>query len=75
MVYDDIANNPDNPRPGTIINHPQGPDVYAGMPKDYTGEQVNAENFLAVLSGNQVRLNTGRPASVTTCTLTPASCG
>ncbi|RRT44549.1 hypothetical protein B296_00043676 [Ensete ventricosum] len=33
MMYDDIANNPLNPRPGVIINHPQGHDVYAGVPK------------------------------------------
>lgn len=33
FMYDDIANNKQNPRPGVIINHPQGPDVYAGVPK------------------------------------------
>ena len=33
MMYDDIANSPLNPRPGVIINHPQGHDVYAGVPK------------------------------------------
>lgn len=33
FMYDDIANNPDNPRPGVIINHPNGGDVYAGVPK------------------------------------------
>jgi glycosylphosphatidylinositol transamidase (GPIT) subunit GPI8 len=33
FMYDDIANNPDNPRPGVIINHPTGGDVYAGVPK------------------------------------------
>lgn len=32
-MYDDIANNELNPRPGIIINHPQGQDVYAGVPK------------------------------------------
>ena len=32
-MYDDIANNEFNPRPGIIINHPQGSDVYAGVPK------------------------------------------
>ncbi|XP_024523144.1 vacuolar-processing enzyme [Selaginella moellendorffii] len=53
MMFDDIANNTDNPRPGTIINHPQGSDVYAGVPKDYTGAAVTAENFLAVLLGDK----------------------
>lgn len=33
FMYDDIANNELNPRPGVIINHPQGDDVYAGVPK------------------------------------------
>lgn len=33
FMYDDIAYNPDNPRPGIIINNPQGEDVYAGVPK------------------------------------------
>jgi legumain len=33
FMYDDIAHNPENPRPGVIINHPQGGDVYAGVPK------------------------------------------
>lgn len=33
MMYDDIADNEENPYPGTIINHPNGLDVYAGVPK------------------------------------------
>ena len=33
FMYDDIANNELNPRPRIIINHPQGSDVYAGVPK------------------------------------------
>ncbi|RRT71782.1 hypothetical protein B296_00023313 [Ensete ventricosum] len=33
MMHDDIAHNPLNPRQGVIINHPQGQDVYAGVPK------------------------------------------
>jgi len=32
-MYDDIADNELNPRRGTIINHPNGQDVYAGVPK------------------------------------------
>ncbi|GJU40748.1 vacuolar-processing enzyme-like protein [Tanacetum coccineum] len=52
FMYDDIANNPMNPRPGVIINSPNGSDVYAGVPKDYTGENVTAANFYAVLLGN-----------------------
>ncbi|KQJ90210.1 vacuolar-processing enzyme [Brachypodium distachyon] len=56
FMYDDIANNPDNPRPGVIINHPTGGDVYAGVPKDYTGKDVNANNFLAALLGDKSKL-------------------
>lgn len=52
MMYDDIANNSANPTPGKIINHPDGVDVYAGVPKDYTGKDVTPENFLNILSGN-----------------------
>lgn len=33
FMYDDIAMHDMNPRPGVIINNPQGPDVYAGVPK------------------------------------------
>ncbi|KAB5553174.1 hypothetical protein DKX38_010485 [Salix brachista] len=33
FMYDDIAHNTENPRPGVIINSPQGEDVYAGVPK------------------------------------------
>ncbi|MQL80219.1 hypothetical protein Taro_012670, partial [Colocasia esculenta] len=59
FMYDDIANNEENPRPGIIINHPEGEDVYAGVPKDYTGDDVNANNFLAVLLGNSSALTGG----------------
>ncbi|KAK6947617.1 Peptidase C13, legumain [Dillenia turbinata] len=53
FMYDDIASHEFNPRRGVIINHPQGQDVYAGVPKDYTGEQVTAENLYAVLLGDK----------------------
>ena len=33
FMYDDIAMHVLNPRRGVIINHPQGDDVYAGVPK------------------------------------------
>jgi legumain len=33
FMFDDIANNSANPRPGVIINNPNGSDVYAGVPK------------------------------------------
>merc|ERR1719495_787002 len=43
MMQDDIANNPANPFPGNIINIPGGPNVYPGVNKDYTGDQVTAK--------------------------------
>lgn len=63
MMYDDIANNPLNPHPGTIRNHPQGPDLYQGLRKDYTGDEVNAHNFLAVLKGDVSSVAKGPNAS------------
>ena len=33
FMYDDIAHNSENPYPGKIINKPDGPDVYQGVPK------------------------------------------
>lgn len=33
FMYDDIAYDEENPRPGVIINSPYGHDVYAGVPK------------------------------------------
>ncbi|XP_048132966.1 vacuolar-processing enzyme-like isoform X2 [Rhodamnia argentea] len=59
FMYDDIANNEENPRPGIIINHPDGDDVYEGVPKDYTGEDVNVNNFLSVILGNKTALTGG----------------
>ncbi|KAI3858127.1 hypothetical protein MKX03_022446 [Papaver bracteatum] len=53
FMYDDIATSDLNPKPGVIINHPQGQDVYAGVPKDYTGEHVTAKNLYAVLLGDK----------------------
>ena len=59
FMYDDIANNEENPRPGVIINSPQGDDVYAGVPKDYTSDDVSVNNFLAVILGNKTALTGG----------------
>lgn len=53
MMYDDIAHNPSNPTPGIIINKPNGDDVYKGVPKDYTKEDVTPDNFLNILKGNK----------------------
>lgn len=54
FMYDDIANNVQNPRKGEIINHPNGNNVYQNVPKDYIGEDCNAQNFLSVLQGKDM---------------------
>jgi len=54
MMKDDIANNYQNPKPGQIINEPNGPDVYQGVPKDYTGNLVTSENFIKILTGEDM---------------------
>uniref|UniRef100_A0A1D1YQ47 Vacuolar-processing enzyme n=1 Tax=Anthurium amnicola TaxID=1678845 RepID=A0A1D1YQ47_9ARAE len=59
LMYDDIAYNEENPRPGIIINHPQGENVYAGVPKDYVGKDVTVNNFFAALLGNKSALTGG----------------
>ncbi|KAI3756514.1 hypothetical protein L1987_56335 [Smallanthus sonchifolius] len=59
FMYDDIADHPSNPRPGVIINNPEGSDVYDGVPKDYTGESVTTANFFGVLLGNTTAVKGG----------------
>jgi len=54
LMYDDVANNRRNPTPGKVINQPGGPDVYQGVPKDYTGKDVTPENFLKILNGSDM---------------------
>jgi len=52
MMEEDIAHNLKNPHKGEIINKPNGPNVYPGVNKDYTGSKVTAKTFLAVLKGD-----------------------
>ncbi|RXN06459.1 hypothetical protein ROHU_012346 [Labeo rohita] len=61
MMYDDIAYNKKNPYPGKIINKPNGSNVYPGVPKDYTGEDVTAGNFLAALKGDTNAVKKRKP--------------
>lgn len=56
MMYDDIANNTQNPTKGVVINHPDGSDVYKGVPKDYVGKDVITKNFLNILTGNKTAM-------------------
>uniref|UniRef100_H2U0P5 Legumain n=1 Tax=Takifugu rubripes TaxID=31033 RepID=H2U0P5_TAKRU len=55
MMYDDLAQNDMNPTPGILINRPNGSDVYRGVPKDYTGDNVTPQKFLAVLKGDKAK--------------------
>jgi legumain len=57
MMYDDIAQNSQNPTKGIIINHPNGQDVYKGVPHDYIGKDVTPKNFINVLLGNKEAMN------------------
>ncbi|KAM1012947.1 hypothetical protein ACFX2C_043137 [Malus domestica] len=59
FMYDDIAYNEENPRQGVIINSPHGSDVYKGVPKDYTGQDVTVNNFFAAILGNKSALTGG----------------
>ncbi|CAG2103023.1 unnamed protein product [Medioppia subpectinata] len=61
MHYDDIANNRVNPTPGKVYNDYNKTDVYHGVPKHYTGDEVNPTNFLSVLKGDQTLARSGRP--------------
>jgi legumain len=51
MMFNDIAYNEENPNQGVIINHLEGPNVYPGVPHDYTNETVTPENFIKILTG------------------------
>ncbi|XP_066969761.1 legumain-like [Macrobrachium rosenbergii] len=53
MMYDDLADNSENPTPGVIINQPDGPNVYEGIIKDYTGHDVTPDVFFKVLTGDE----------------------
>jgi legumain len=54
MMQDDIANNPENPIPGTLYNRPgdNSPNVYDGCMIDYRGDVVTKYLFLQVITGN-----------------------
>lgn len=54
MMYNDIAYNEENPDKGVIINHKKGPNVYPGVPHDYTNETVTPENFIKILTGQNM---------------------
>ena len=57
FMYDDIAHSKENPIPGKVFNQPDGKDVYHGCKASYTGKDVSAEKFLAVLTGDKKTAN------------------
>ncbi|CAG2106336.1 unnamed protein product [Medioppia subpectinata] len=60
MHYDDIAHHDSNPTPGVVVNQPNGTNVYEGVPKHYTGEDVSAKNFLRVIKGDPLLALSGK---------------
>ncbi|WKY09191.1 hypothetical protein Q1695_001952 [Nippostrongylus brasiliensis] len=52
MMYDDVAYDPRNPKPGELHNSPSGPDYRKGMRVDYRTTSVNKLVFQAVLLGD-----------------------
>jgi legumain len=57
MAYDDIAFDDENPFPGTLYNKQGGVDVYGGCVIDFFGDDVNKNNFDAVMKGDLTSLN------------------
>ncbi|KAF7246423.1 hypothetical protein EG68_09566 [Paragonimus skrjabini miyazakii] len=53
FMYDDIANNRNNPYPGKIFNDYNHKDVYAGVQIDYKGKDVNSKMFMRVMKGDE----------------------
>eukprot|EP01065_Artemidia_motanka_P023085 TRINITY_DN274_c0_g1_i2.p2 TRINITY_DN274_c0_g1~~TRINITY_DN274_c0_g1_i2.p2 ORF type:complete len:450 (+),score=187.27 TRINITY_DN274_c0_g1_i2:70-1350(+) len=68
FMYDDVANNRENPFPGKLFNQPTaagvpGVDVYGGVKIDYRKRDVTSKNFLSVLTGDAAAMQgkgTGR---------------
>ena len=66
VMYDDIADNPQNPFPGKLFNNYNHTDVYKGAPMDYTHKEVTVDLVLAVLTGDKAKVKklTGREGKV-----------
>ncbi|XP_050426907.1 legumain-like [Adelges cooleyi] len=57
MMANDVVNHTSNWAPGTLINQPNGTDVYKGIKIDYAGSNVTKENFLSVLKGDKHKMS------------------
>jgi len=58
LNYDDAANSPENPFPGTLYNKPsntseEAVDVYKGCVIDYRAQAVSKETFMNILKGDK----------------------
>jgi len=63
MMEDDLVYNSNNPHPGAIYNTPyeeRGPNVYEGVPHDYTHNLVTLENFKKILLGEEMNVGSGK---------------
>lgn len=60
FMQDDIAHSKENPKPGKLFNRPKGPDVYEGVPKDYTKTNYTLANLFSVLSGSKPSSGSGK---------------
>jgi len=64
MMEDDIAYNTNNPWVfGKLFNSPakeKGPDVYKGVPHDYTNGLVTPDNFVNILLGKEMKVGSGK---------------
>lgn len=60
MACDDIATASENPFQGEIFNDPNGDNVYDPDALDYTGDDLNAETFMAVMMGDKEAAGGGK---------------
>jgi legumain len=56
MLYNDAAWDHENPLPGTLYNKQNGKNYYEGCKIDYHGDELNKDNFFAILTGNSKEL-------------------
>ncbi|KAK3770712.1 hypothetical protein RRG08_037900 [Elysia crispata] len=66
IMYNDIADDPQNPFPGKLFNSYNHTDVYKGTPLTYTGKEVMTDVVLAALKGDKeaVKKLIGREATM-----------
>jgi glycosylphosphatidylinositol transamidase (GPIT) subunit GPI8 len=51
VMADDLARNPKNKRPGTVINVEGGPNLYRNVHADYSPTKITADQLLEILQG------------------------